>query len=160
VPVHLTAASSSATDEKREKLLEWVRGKMHAGEISGEPETLEHRQSISIETTGHWESSVEKNERRARGKEKGKARQNMEASDDFFEGEDGTGDKDLEAGEQANTRSAEVQAKQRQDKSATRSDKQPKPAEKRLKKAKPKKRREEAATPAIIQDSFFDDESD
>ncbi|KAH9976304.1 hypothetical protein BGW80DRAFT_1123607, partial [Lactifluus volemus] len=38
VPVHSATTSSSATDEKRDKLREQVRRKMRAGEMSGEPE--------------------------------------------------------------------------------------------------------------------------
>ncbi|KAI0253761.1 hypothetical protein BJV78DRAFT_1300072 [Lactifluus subvellereus] len=155
-----SAPDSSATDMKRENFREWVRGKMRAGEMSGEPETLEHGQSIPMGTTGHWESSVDKNDKSAGGKEKGRARQNIEALDDFFEGEDGTGDKGLEASEQGSTRSAEVRAERRLDHSATSSDKRSKLAEKYSMKTKRKKHREDAATPVITQDSFFGDESE
>jgi hypothetical protein len=161
VPVHSAAADSSATDKKREYLRQWVREKMRASEMSGEPEVLEHGQTVPIETTGPWESSFDKNERSAsaEGKEKGSVMQNSEASDGLLEGEDGPGDKDLEASGQANTRSAQVRAKRRPDKSATRSDKHLK-LEKHPKNAKHEKRREAVATPAIMQDSFFGDESE
>jgi hypothetical protein len=42
-PVHSTG-SSSATDEKRETLREWVRVQMRAGELAHQPETVEHKQ--------------------------------------------------------------------------------------------------------------------
>jgi hypothetical protein len=159
-PVHLATTGSSATDEKREKLRERVRGKMRAGEMSGEPETLEHKPSERlIETTGHRESSVNKNERIAEGREMGRARQHVEALDDFFE-EDGASDEGLqvEASEHANTRSAELGAKRRSDQSATQSD--PNPAEKHPIKGNHKRRKEKVATSAIVQDSFFRDESE
>ena len=158
-PLH-SAPDSSATDTKRENLREWVRGKMRGGEMSGEPETLEHRQSIPMGTTGHWDSSVDKNDKNPRGKEEGSARQNMEALDDFFEGEDGIDDKDLEASEQSNKRSTEVRAKRRLEHSVTRSDNHSKVAEKHSTKTKHKKHRRDAATLAIAQDSFFGDESE
>ena len=127
---------------------------MRTSEMSGEPEILEHGQTAPIEMAGAWGRS-------AGGKEKGSVMQSMEALDDLFEGEDGPGDKGLEAAGQANTGSAQVRARRRPDKSATRSDsdKDLEP-EKHSKKAKHEKRREQVATPAIMQDSFFGDESE
>ena len=149
-------ASSSVTDEKREKLREWVRGMMRAEELSNEPETLEYKQTVQKGVAQRWEVSIDKN-KRVGVEEDLKTRQDMDAPDDFFE--DDTGNEDSEAGELANTRFSELPAKRRRDKAENHPDKLSKPAEKDPKKARRKKHRK-VASPAIIQDSFFGDESE
>lgn len=149
-------ASSSVTDEKREKLREWVRGMMRAEELSNEPETLEYKQAVQKGVAQRWEVSIDKN-KRVGVEEDLKTRQDMDAPDDFFE--DDTGNEDSEAGELANTRFSELPAKRRRDKAENHPDKLSKPAEKDPKKARRKKHRK-VASPAIIQDSFFGDESE
>jgi hypothetical protein len=156
-PVH-SEASSSATDEKREKLREWVREMMRAGEMSSEPETLEHRQSVQKSMAQQWEGSVDKNERSIGVEEESKARQDTGAPDDFFE-EDNTGNEDSGAEEPANTGLSVLPTKRRSEKAGNRPDKHPKPAEKDPKKAIRMKHRK-VTSPATIQDSFFGDESE
>ena len=150
-------ASSSVTDEKREKLREWVRGMMRAEELSNEPETLEYKQAVQKGVAQRWEVSIDKNKRVGVEEEDLKTRQGMDASDDFFE--DDTGNEDSETGELANTRFSELPAKRRRDKAENYPDKLSKPAEKDQKKARRKKYRK-VASPAIIQDGFFGDESE
>ena len=150
-------ASSSVTDEKREKLREWVRGMMRAEELSNEPETLEYKQTVQKGVAQRWEVSIDKNKRVGVEEEDLKTRQGMDASDDFFE--DDTGNEDSETGELANTRFSELPAKRRRDKAENYPDKLSKPAEKDQKKARRKKHRK-VASPAIIQDGFFGDESE
>ena len=149
-------ASSSVTDEKREKLREWVRGMMRAEELSNEPETLEYKQTVQKGVAQRWEVSIDKN-KRVGVEEDLKTRQDMDAPDDFFE--DDTGNEDSEAGELANTRFSELLAKRRRDKAENHPDKLSKPAEKDQKKARRKKHRK-VASPAIIQDGFVGDESE
>ncbi|KAH9985167.1 hypothetical protein BJV77DRAFT_1033868 [Russula vinacea] len=129
-PMH-SDASSSATDEKREKLREWVRGMMRAEELSNEPETLEYKQAVQKGVAQRWEVTIDKNKRVG----------------------------DSEAGELANTCFSELPAKRRRDKAENHPDKLSKPAEKDPKKARRKKHRK-VASPVIIQDSFFGDESE
>ena len=154
-------ASSSVTDKKREKLREWVRGMMRGGEMSSEPETLDHRQAIPKGLAQQWEGSIDKALRGIDVEEEELAARHesrdMEAPDDFFE--DDTGNEDPEAEEPANTRFSELPAKRRPDRTKNRSDKHSKPAEKDPKKAKHKKHRK-VAPPTLIQDSFFGDESE
>ena len=160
IPVH-SAESSSVTDEKREKLREWVRTQMRVGEMSNEPETLEHGQSSSRQSNaGRWEGSIDK-DRRGTGKgEWTKTKQDLEVQDEFFEGGDVGNEDSLDAGEPAYTRAEESPAKRRPDEAAGHPDKHPKPIEKHGKIEKRKKHRKEAASPPPIQDSFFDDESE
>lgn len=155
-PMH-SDASSSATDEKREKLREWVRGMMRAEELSNEPETLEYKQALQKGVAQRWEVTIDKNKRVGVEEEDLKTRQDMDAPDDFFEHD--TGNEDSEAGELANTCFSELPAKRRRDKAENYPDKLSKPAEKDQKKARRKKHRK-VASPAIIQDGFFGDESE
>jgi hypothetical protein len=163
MPTHSSsAASTSATDEKREKLREWVRTQMRAGEMSNEPETLEHRPSASRQSNaGQWKGSIDKNRRGTVAEEGAKARQNLEVQDEFFE-DDGVGNEDdLDAGELADTRIVESPAGERRpDDAARHPDKHPKPSEKDRKKEKRKKYQREAVSPPPIRDSFFGDESE
>ena len=155
-----SAASSSVTDEKREKLREWVRTQMRGGEMSNEPETLEHRQSASRQSnTGQWKGSIGKNRRGAGAEEGVKARQDLEVQDEFFEDDDAGNEDHLDAGEPAYTCAVESPAKRRPNEAASHPDKHPKPSEKHRNKEKRKKHRKEAASPPI-QDSFFGDESE
>lgn len=134
-PLH-SVGSSSATDNKRETLREWVRGQMRAGEMAGEPETLERKQHAQRSPAESWQTATGRKTKNTRmeGKGKGKTMHELEVLDDFFEGEDGgakggTEDKDSET------------------------------AEKHSKKAKPKKHRGQATTPSpIVQDRFFGDD--
>jgi hypothetical protein len=98
-PVH-PGASSNATDEKRQKLRNWVREQMRAGEMSNEPETLEHRQSVQKDRGRNWESLSYKDKKGAGGEEEAKPKQRTDRPDDFFE-EDGTGSEELEGWEPA-----------------------------------------------------------
>ena len=159
MPIH-SAASSSATDQKREKLREWVRTQMRAGEMSNEPETLEHRQSTSRQSNaGQWVGSVDKGRRGTGAEERAKGRQDLEVQDEFFEEEDGGSDDYLDAEGPAYTRAMESPAKRRQDKAAGHPDKHPKPVEKHGRREKRKKHRREVAS-LPIQDSFFGDEGE
>ncbi|KAH9980669.1 hypothetical protein BJV74DRAFT_779278 [Russula compacta] len=148
-PVHV-GTSSSVTDERREELREWVRAKMRAGEMSSEPEmeTPEYRQSVQKDMAG---------QRGARAEQEVKARQDMDAPDDFFE-EEGTGNEDLEAGEPAHVPSMKLSSKRRRDKAESHTDQHSNPAEKNLK-AKRKKHRSVGSS-VTIQDGFFGDESE
>ena len=161
MPAH-SAASTNATDEKREKLREWVRTQMRAGEMSIEPETLEHRQSASrLSNAGQWKGSIDKNRRGTGAEEGAKARQDLEVQDEFFEDDDVGNDDDLDAGEPADTHAAESPAKRRPDEATSYpADKHPKPSEKHRKKEKRKKYQREAASPPPVRDSFFGDESE
>ena len=160
MPVH-SAASSSVTDEKREKLREWVRTQMRAGEMSNEPETLEHGQFSSRQSNaGQWGGSIDKNRRGTSEGEGAKVRQGLEMQDEFFEDDDVGNEDYLDAGEPTYTRAAEPPAKRRPDEAASHPDKHSKPIEKHRKEGKRKKHRREAASPPPIQDSFFDDESE
>lgn len=151
MPVH-AGTSSSVTDERREELREWVRAKMRAGEMSSEPEmeTPEYRQSVQKDMTG---------KRGARAEQEVKARQDMDAPDDFFE-EDDTGDEGLEAGEPADVPSMELplSSKRRRDKFESHTDQHFNPTEKNSK-AKRKKHRNVASS-VTIQNGFFGDESE
>jgi hypothetical protein len=153
-PVH-SGASSSVTDEKREKLREWVRERMREGEMSSEPETLEYRQSVQKGMTQQWVGSIDKSKRSVAVDEEVMARQNMDAPDDFFE-EDDT---ENEVGESPTTRSSEIPTKRRPDKAANHPDKHSNPTEKDRKKAKHKKHRN-ISSQATLQNSFFGDESE
>jgi hypothetical protein len=156
-PVH-SDTGPSVTNEKREKLREWVRGMMRAGEMSNEPETLEYKQAVQKGMAQRWEVSINKNKKAIGAEEEElKARHDMDAPDDFFE-EDDTGNENSEAEEPANTRFSESPSKRRPDKAENHPDKHSKQAEKDLKKARRKKDRK-VISPAIIQDSFFGDES-
>lgn len=123
-PVH-SGTSSSVTDEKREKFREWVRERMRAGEMSGEPETLEHRQSVQRGITQQWVGSIDKSKRRV--DEEVMARQHIDAPDDFFED-----DTENEVGESPNTRFSELPTKRRPDKAANHPDKHSNPTEKAI----------------------------
>jgi len=161
MPAH-SVASTSATDEKREKLREWVRTQMRAGEMSKEPETLEHRQSASRQSNaGQWKGSIDKNRRGTGAEEGAKARQDFEVQDEFFEDDDVGNEDDLDAGEPADTRAVESRADRRPDEAASHPDKHPKqPSEKHRKKEKRKKYQREAALLPPIRDSIFGDESE
>lgn len=152
-PVH-SGASSSVTNEKREKLREWVRERMRAGEMSSEPETLEHRQSVQKSMTQQWVSSIDKGKRSVAVDEEVMARQDVDAPDDFFD----TENEDSEVGESPITHSSEIPTKRRPDKAANRPDKHSNPTEKDRKKAKHKKHRN-ISLQATIQRSFSGDES-
>ena len=135
MPVHCEP-SSSVTDKRREKLREWVRAQMRAGEKSGEPETLEHRQSVPRKSISEqWDGSIDKTAMDA-GADRGvKARQDMDAPDDFFE--DDTGNEDgLDAGEPTYKLSVKSHTKRRLEKAINRADKHSKLAENRPRKGK------------------------
>jgi hypothetical protein len=151
-PAH-SGASSSVTDEKREKLREWVRERMRAGEMSSEPETLEYRQSVQKSMT----NSIDKSKRSVAVDEEVMARQDVDAPDDFFE-EDDLDIEDTEVGEPPNTRFSEVPTKRRSDKAENHPDKLSDP-EKDRKKAKLRKHRKKSSQ-ATTQDGFFGDESE
>lgn len=157
MPVH-GGPSSGVTDKKREKLREWVRAQMRAGEMSSEPETLEHRQSVPRKSISEqWDGSIDKKAMDAGAGRGVKARQDMDAPDDFFE--DDTGNEDgLDAGEPAYTRSVESPTKRRPDKTISHPDKHSKLAEDHPRKGKHKKL-EKPHSPTI-QDRFFGDESE
>ncbi len=156
-PVH-SAVSSSVTDEKREKLRQWVRERMRTGEMSSEPETLEHRESVQTSMAQQWEGSIDEGKRGIRVEEEMTARLDMDAPDDFFE-EDDTGNEDSETGEPASTPFSEVPMKPRPEKAGNHPDRHSKPAGKDRKKAKHEKYRK-AASQTVIQDSFFGEESE
>jgi len=166
-PVH-SGGSPSATDDKRETLREWVRGQMRAGEMAGEPETLEHKQPAQQSPAELWQSAVGKETKNVRTKGKGKARQDLEVLDDFFEGEDDSGANEGTEAEEAEERDnvlsvpVDVPARRRRDKPTTRLDEYSETAEKHSKKAKHKRHRGQATTATpIVQDSFKgDDESE
>ena len=143
--------SSSVTDEKREKLREWVREKMRVGEMSSEPETLEYRQSAQQGMT----HSIGKSKRSAEVDENVMTRQDVDASDDFFED-----DTENEVGESPNTRFSEIPTKRGPDKAANHPDKHSNPTEEDQKKEKHRKHRGKKSLQATIQDSFFGDESE
>ena len=153
-----SGASSSVTDEKREKLREWVRERMRTGEMSSDPETLEHRQSVQKGMTQQWVGPIDKSKRSVTVDEEVMARQHADAPDDFFE-EDDTENEDSEVGESPITRSSEIPTKRRPDKTANRPDKHSNPTEEDRKRTKHKKHRN-ISSQATIQDSFFGDESE
>ncbi|KAI9450561.1 hypothetical protein BJY52DRAFT_1301816 [Lactarius psammicola] len=162
-PIH-PACTSSATDDKRETLREWVRGQMRAGEMAAEPETQERKQSAQQSPAELWQSAIGKKIKNVGTKGKGKARQDLEVLDDFFEEEEDSGANEgiemEEAEERANVLSvpAEVPARRRRGDSSTRLDKYSETVEKHSKKAKHKKHRGQATTATpIVQDSFFGD---
>jgi hypothetical protein len=155
-PVH-SGTSSSVTDEKREKLREWVRERMRAGEMSSEPEKLEHGQSAQKSMTQQWVGSIDKSKRSVAVDEEAMARQDVDAPDDFFE--DDTDNEDSEVGESPNSRFSEIPTKRRPDKAANHPEKHSNPTEKDRKKAKHKKHRN-ISSQATKQDSFFGDESE
>ncbi|KAH9042893.1 hypothetical protein EDB83DRAFT_2407903 [Lactarius deliciosus] len=149
-PVH-SVGSSSATDDKREALRQWIRGQMRAGEMASEPETLERKQPAQQSPTELWQS------------ERGKARQDLEVLDDFFEGEgdsganEGTGEEVEERGNVSVP--AEVPANRRRDDPTTRLDEYSETPEKHPKKAKHKRHRGQVTTATpIVQDGFFGDD--
>jgi len=143
-PVH-PGASSSATDEKRQKLRNWVREQMRAGEMSNEPETLEHRQSVQKYKGGNWENLIDKNKKGA-GEEEAKPRQRADRPDDFFE-EDGTGSEELEGWEPAtDTQPVGVSSKRRADKPANHASQHSKPADRHRTKVKTKHRKNREST--------------
>ncbi|KAH9067519.1 hypothetical protein EDB87DRAFT_1552906 [Lactarius vividus] len=71
-PVH-SVGGSSATDDKREALREWVRGQMRAGEMASEPETVERKQPVRQGPAELWQNVIGKNCRVERKRE-GEAR--------------------------------------------------------------------------------------
>ncbi len=139
---------------------------MRASGMASEPETLdsEHKpaQQAAVELWPSGDGKKAKNSIR-----KGKAKHELKAVGDFFEGEDGSGNEGTEA-EQAEEQAdglsvpAEVSSKRKLDKSTIRVNKHPEKPEKHSKKPKHKKHRGQATAPTpIIQDSFFgDDRSD
>jgi hypothetical protein len=130
---------------------------MRTGEMSSEPETLEHKQYVQKGMA--WEGSIDKNERGSGvEEEKSNARQAMDAPDDFFE-ENDTGNEDSEAEEPVSARLSELPAKRRSDKVENRPDKHFKSVARNPKEAKHKKDRK-VASPVTMQDSFFGDESE
>jgi hypothetical protein len=153
-----SVVSSSVTDKKRESLREWVRVQMRVGEMSSEPETLEHRQFVSRKGIARqWDGSIEKKARDLRADEGVKAKQDLDAPDDFFE--DDTGNEDnLDTGEPAYTPSLKSPAKRRSDDAVNHPDKHPEQTENYPKRAK-RKRLEKLHSPAI-QDDVFDDEGE
>ncbi|KAI9454948.1 hypothetical protein F5148DRAFT_1227635 [Russula earlei] len=148
-----TGASSSATEEKREKLREWIRGKMRTGEMNGEPETLEHRPSVVKDMLEHWEGSTDKSKRGAGTEPRS---QQVDATDDFFEGGD-TVTRDLDAGESAHAQPTNLLAKRSPDKVPNRPYQHAKLSGKPPKKSKHKKHRE-ASSSGPIESSFSVDE--
>lgn len=144
--------SSSVTDEKREKLREWVRERMRAGEMSSEPETLEQKSM-----TQQWESPIDKSNRSVAVDEEVMARQDVDKPDDFFE--DDTENEDFEVGESPNALSSEIPTKRRQDAAANHPEKHSNPTEKDRKKSKHKKQKK-LPSQLTMQDSFFGDESE
>lgn len=155
-PIH-PAGNSSATDEKREKLREWVRVQMRAGEMSSEPETLEHKRSVPQKSvSGQWEGPSPKNTRSA-GMKGVKTRQDMDVPDDFFE-DDTDNEEPLDVEDPTYSPTVELPAKRKPEKTANHPDKHSKPAEKQPTKAKRKKL--EKPPPPPVQDSFFGDESE
>ena len=154
-PVH-SGASSSVTNEKREKLREWVRERMRAGEMSSEPETLEHRQAVQKSMAQLLVGSIHKSKRNVAVDEEVMARRDVDAPDDFFE-EDDSENEDSGVGESPNTRISDIPMKRRPDKATNHPDKHSNPTEKIRKKAKHEKHRI-FSSQATIQDSFFGDE--
>jgi hypothetical protein len=128
---------------------------MRGGEMSSEPETLDHRQAVQKGLAHQWEGpidSVEEQQLTARHES-----HDVDAPDDFFE--DDTGNEGSEVNEPANMRFSELPAKQRPERAENRPDKHSKRAGKDSKKSKHMKSRK-VASPATIQDSFFGDESE
>ena len=156
-PIH-SEAVSNVTDEKRERIREWVRGKMRVGEMSGEPETLEHRTSVQKNRAEQWKSSIDKDKRRwGAALEKVKEIQEEHVQDDFFEEDDAdseTGDLDAEP---ALTQSVELPPQRPPNKVANESHQRAKSAQNHQKILK---RPRVAASLAPVQDSFFDDEGE
>ena len=132
--------------------------------MASEPETLERKQRAQQSPTEPWRSATGKRTKDARTKGKGKARQDLEALDDFFEGEDSGANEDNETNEKderddALSVPAEVPANRRRDKSTTRLKRDFEPVEKHSKKAKRKKHRGQATAPTpIVQDGFFNED--
>ncbi|KAH9039878.1 hypothetical protein EDB85DRAFT_229143 [Lactarius pseudohatsudake] len=161
-PVH-SVGSSSATDDKREALREWVRGQMRAGEMASEPETLERKQPAQQSPTELWQSVIGKKTKNLGTKGKGKERQDLEVLDDFFEGEGDSGANGGtdEEGEERGDVSVpvEVPPSRRRDNPTTRLDKYSETTEKHPKKAKHKRHRGQVTTAMpIVQDGFFGDD--
>jgi len=158
-PVH-SKATSNVTDEKRERIREWVRGKMRVGEMSGEPETLEHGTSVQTNRAGQWDGPTDKDKRpRGAAREEVKEVQGEHAQDDFFAEDDDDSDSetgDLDA-KPALTHPVDLPSQRPPNKVADQSPQRAKPAEKHPKKLKRTKHRK-SASPAPVQDSFFDDE--
>lgn len=124
---------------------------MRVGEMSSEPETLEYRQSAQQGMT----HSIGKSKRSAEVDENVMTRQDVDASDDFFED-----DTENEVGESPNTRFSEIPTKRGPDKAANHPDKHSNPTEEDQKKEKHRKHRGKKSLQATIQDSFFGDESE
>jgi len=100
-PIH-SVGTSNATDEKREALREWVRVQMRAGEMADEPETLERKQRPAQQGPAEpWQSVIGK---KTQTKGKGKAKQDLEVLDDFFEGDDSDTNEGVEAEEEEEER--------------------------------------------------------
>ena len=131
---------------------------MRGGEMSSEPETLDHRQAVQKGLAQQWKGSIDKTMMGDGVEEKELTARHelhdVDVPDDFFE--DDTGN---EGSEPANTRFSESPAKQRPERAETRPDKHSKRAGKDSKKSKHKTSRK-VASPATIQDSFFGDESE
>ena len=157
--------TSSATDEKRETLREWVRGQMRAGEMANEPERLERKRRPAQQGPAEpWQSATSKKTKNVRTK--GKAKQ--EVLDDFFEGDDSDANECTEPEDEAEERDnvlsepTEMPTKRRQDKSTAQLHKGSETVEKRSRKTKHKKHRGLPTLPTpIVQDRFSgDDQSD
>jgi hypothetical protein len=137
---------------------------MRTGEMASEPETLERKQRSQQSPAEPWQSAIGKKTKNARTKGKGKAAQDLEALDDFFEGEDGGANEGAEADETEERNDvlsvpAEVPTKRRRDKSTTRLDQDVETVEKHSKKGRHKKHRGQATAPTpIVQDGVFDDD--
>jgi hypothetical protein len=136
---------------------------MRAGELAHQPETVEHKQRAQQSPAEPWQSAVGKKTKNVLSKGKTKASQDLEALDDFFEGDD-SGSKGAEVDETEERNDvvsvpAEVPTKRRRDKSTTRLDQDFEPVEKHSKKAQHKKHRGQTTAPIpIVQDRFFDDD--
>ena len=77
---------------------EWVRRKdARWGRWSGEPEKVEHGQSVQRSMTQQWVGPIDKSKRSVAVDEEVMARQDADAPDDFFE--DDTDNEDSEVGE-------------------------------------------------------------
>jgi len=160
-PIH-SVGTSNATDEKREALREWVRVQMRAGEMADEPETLERKQRPAQQGPAEpWQSVIGK---KTQTKGKGKAKQDLEVLDDFFEGDDSDTNEGVEAEEEEEEREdvvlsvpAEVRTKRGRDKSTAQLHKDSETAHSR--KAKHKRHRGQAPSPTpIVQDRLSGDD--
>ncbi|KAI0264134.1 hypothetical protein BC834DRAFT_826678 [Gloeopeniophorella convolvens] len=147
-PVH-TAASSSVTDDKREKLREWVREQMRVGEMTGEPEMLEHKGSLQKSAVRQWDRPAG-----AEATKKSKILSTPVLQDDFFE--DGNGD-DEDAEEPDEPDVAGLPTKRKRDKAETKSSKH---SAKREEKSKRRKHKDAAESVTATKDAFFQDDND